>query len=132
MAMSAEPHILVVDDNLLFSSRLLSGLRQLGAAATLVDVAGEVVSRARAVKPDAILIDLASRSLSSAQRVRELKADADLASIPIVGYCGHLETQLIDDGRAAGCDVVVANSALVSGLPDVIRRAGVELPRPSP
>jgi CheY-like chemotaxis protein len=128
MTPPANSSILVADDNLLFSSGLVPALRRLGLTAVVVDQAAQVLSRARVVQPAAILLNLAARSLDGPARVRELKADPQLGSIPVVGYCGHLETELIAAGREAGCDIIVANSAVSGNLDDVLRRTGITLP----
>jgi CheY-like chemotaxis protein len=128
----SEDHpILLIEDDLFFSSTLLSAVRRLGLEAILVDSRTQVLERVRTAAPAAILINLASRSLGSLDRIRELKADAGLRAVPVVGYCGHLETDLIAAGRSAGCDVVVANSAITSNLSDVLCRAGVPAARSS-
>src|SRR5207249_1170605 len=96
------PPILVVDDNLLFSASLMTALKRLGLGVSIVDGPGRVLSRARELLPVAILINLAARSLDSPARVQELKAEPALSEVPVIGYCGHMETALIDAGRAPG------------------------------
>lgn len=128
MSDAAPSSVLVVDDNLLFSAGLMTALKRLGFGVAIVDLPSRVLSRARELQPVAILLNLAARSLDSPSRVQELKAEPSLSAIPVIGFCGHMETALIAAGRAAGCDLVVANSAVSASLDDVLRRAGVSLP----
>jgi CheY-like chemotaxis protein len=128
MSEPRNPSILVLDDNLLFSAGLMTALKRLGLGVAIVDAPARALPRARELQPVAILINLAARALDSPTRVRELKAEPTLSAVPVLGYCGHMETVLIAAGRAAGCDIVVANSAISGSLDDVLRRAGVPLP----
>jgi CheY-like chemotaxis protein len=79
--------------------------------------------RAAAARPVALLINLGSRRWDTSALIRSLKADPALTRVPLVGYTGHTEVDRIEAGRAAGCDLVVANSAVSGDLATVLRRA---------
>lgn len=113
--------IVVLDDNLLFSSSLATGLKRLGYEPLLLSDAREAVSRALAAKPCAILVNLSSLAWDAAALVRSLKAAPELAGVPVVGFAGHKEVDRIRAGRDAGCDHVAANSAVAGDLAGVLR-----------
>ncbi|MGQ0571701.1 MAG: response regulator [Armatimonadota bacterium] len=113
--------VLVVDDNLLFRTRLLSQLRAAGWKATAVGLGPEALTRARQHRPDTIVVNLAAVSADATLFVRELKAAPDLAPIPILGFCGHRETGRREAAIAAGCDRVVSNSSVSVELPTLVR-----------
>jgi CheY-like chemotaxis protein len=115
------PVVVVLDDNLLFSSGLVAVLKRLGYTARVIDREGGAVSRVAAARPVIILVNLASRGWDGVALVRQLRATSDLAGVPIVGFTGHTEVAQIEAARAAGCNRVVANSAISSDLGSVLR-----------
>jgi CheY-like chemotaxis protein len=115
--------VVVLDDNLLFSASLTAGLKRLGYEPLLLSDEKGAAGRAAAARPIAVLINLASLRWDSNALVRSIKADPALSHVPLVGYTGHTEVDRIDAGRAAGCDLIVANSAVSSDLAAVLRRA---------
>jgi CheY-like chemotaxis protein len=115
--------IVVIDDNLLFSSSLTAGLKRLGYTPLLLDDARTAPERAASARPAGILVNLGSLRWDGVALVRALKAEPALASVPVVGFTGHTEVARIEAARAAGCDHVVANSAISGDLASVLRRA---------
>lgn len=113
--------ILVVDDNLLSCTRLLSQLRGAGWKATAVGLGPEALTRARQHRPDMIVVNLAAVSADATLFVRALKGAPDLAPIPVLGFCGHRETGRREAAVAAGCDRVVSNSSVSAELPTLVR-----------
>jgi CheY-like chemotaxis protein len=123
MTQSASGTVAVLDDNLLFSSSVTAGLKRLGYTPLLLDSAKGAAERIAAAQPVAILVNLASLGWDSTDLVRSLKSEPALAGVPLAGYTGHTDVARIEAARAAGCDLVVANSAISSDLPSVLRRA---------
>jgi CheY-like chemotaxis protein len=115
--------VVLLDDNLLSSSGLVSGLKRLGYTPRLLSEANDAVARAAGAAPAVVLVNLAARAWDSDALVRALKDEAALAGVPVVGFCGHLEVDRIHAARSSGCDLVVANSAIASDLAGVLRQA---------
>lgn len=109
--------VLVFEDNLIWSSRLLQALRGLGHQPTLL-------KELPAQWPDAdvAIVNLASATLP----VEEITPVLRQRGIYVIGHAGHKENPLLDRGREAGCDAVVSNSAITHKL-DVIL---AEIPSP--
>jgi CheY-like chemotaxis protein len=113
--------ILAVVDDLLFLSKIQQTAQHMGVAvkaarpADLPKLASEDV-------PDALLLDLNHRSGTALEVLRNLKSDSKTKNIAIIGFVSHVQTDLIAAAREAGCDLVLARSAFVSQLPDLLQR----------
>ena len=75
-------------------------------------------------RPAAILLDLNHRQVPVIDWIRALKADPATRQIRIVGFVSHVQEQLIAEARGAGCDTVMARSAFVQQLPNLLRSLG--------
>lgn len=112
----------LIDDNLLFTSSISAGLAKLGLAAEVISSPNGVVERLAAAPPVVVLVNLSSDRLRPLELVRAIKAEPRLAGIPIVGFVGHTEQSRIAAAREAGCDRIVANSAVTGDLGSVLGR----------
>jgi CheY-like chemotaxis protein len=113
--------VLVADDNLLSCTRLLGQLHAAGWDARAACAGPEAMTLARQKRPDVIVVNLAATSHDAALFIGALKAEPDLAAIPVLGFCGHRDVTRREAAAAAGCDRVVANSAIAAGLPALVR-----------
>ena len=52
-----------------------------------------------------------------------MHADPALSAIPTVGYVSHVQADLKRGAQEAGCDTVLARSALSQNLPLLMKRA---------
>lgn len=114
--------VLVVVDDLMFRSRISSAAKALGvtiAAATTPDAA---VARARELKPSLILLDLDSARTQPFDLLRQLQEDRNLAAIPTLGFVSHVHADAIRQARSLGIGEVLARSAFVTALPDILAR----------
>jgi two-component system cell cycle response regulator DivK len=68
-----------------------------------VDGAGGV-ARAKSDRPDIILMDIQMPVIDGYEATRQIKADPDLASIPIVAVSSFAMKGDEEKARAAGCD----------------------------
>jgi hypothetical protein len=107
-------HVLVFERNLLWSSRLKSGLVALGHRAdVLVDIPTGDFSA-----------DLAIVNLSQPTPLpKELIGNLKRKGIKTVAHAGHKERDLMALGRDAGADVLATNGELAAKLAEVIHRA---------
>ena len=114
--------VLVVDDNLLSCTRLLNQARAAGWQAGGVGLGAEALVLARQRRPAAIVVNLAANSHDPALFIQALKAEPDLAPIPVLGFCGHRERARRDAALGAGCDRVVSNSSVAANLSSLIQQ----------
>src|SRR4051794_34643954 len=111
------PAAALLDDNLLTSSQISAKLAALGLTPIVIGGTDGAVERLAVGEPPVvILVNLSSDRLHSLELVRAIKAEQRLAGTPVVGYTGHTEQPRIEAGRQAGCDRVVANSAITGDL----------------
>ena len=76
-----------------------------------------------------VVIDLNHRSGSAVDLIRGLKNDPSTAGLPVVGFLSHVQADLAQAARSAGCDMVLARSAFTQQLPELLRKlAGMGAP----
>ncbi|MCC7538954.1 MAG: response regulator [Deltaproteobacteria bacterium] len=79
----ARPHVVIVDDSETFLALERAALEDRYAITTASDGA-EGLARIRQLRPDVALIDLAMPAMNGDDVLRAMKADPELASIPVV------------------------------------------------
>jgi CheY-like chemotaxis protein len=109
-------------DDLLFSVKISTAAKMLGAAVYFERNPAEIIASARDNRPALIIFDLNSVKLRPLQAIAALKAEPDLQGIPTLGFVSHVDSATIDAARQAGIDEVVARSAFVSRLPELLSR----------
>jgi CheY-like chemotaxis protein len=112
--------ILVAVEDLLFSSKIRATARQLGVELTFARTPADILAQARSFKPSLIIFDIDSGKADPINTVSALKADTELRDIPITGFVSHVNTPLILAARGAGMDEVMARSAFVANLPQIL------------
>lgn len=80
----------------------------------------EILRRSRERRPDLLVLDLNNPKLDALEVVRQFKADADLASIPIVSFLSHVQVDLKKEAERLGCDSVLAKSQFNSRIIDIL------------
>lgn len=119
---------LVVEDDLFFSVRIETTLSKLGYTVEVVTEGAQAVASAEALRPDLVIVNFGRDRLNPAETVRKLKSLPNPA--PVLGFVPHVSMpQVRPAAIAAGCDLLVANSALTLRLPQLA--AKLVSPRPS-
>lgn len=114
--------ILAIVDDLFFRSKIRTTAKHLGVPITFARSADELIEQARSESPSFIILDLNSRAVDPLEAMAALRADADLASVPTLGFVSHVQTDLIERARAAGVTEVMARSAFAANLGDILSR----------
>ncbi len=112
--------ILAAVNDLMLASRIRAA-SPVTARLQFARTGDEVVERARALRPSLILLDLNGAGFDSVDTITRLKSDPDLRDIRIVGFVSHVQADLVAAARAAGIDEVLARSAFVARLPELLR-----------
>ena len=118
----AEPLVLALVPDLMFSTRIEQALRHLAYRAEFAADRGALVARTRAAAPVLVLVDLAARGVDAAGAIQALKEDPATAEVPVVAFGPHLDEAARAAAQAAGADAVVANSKLALDLPSLVAR----------
>ncbi|HUH14111.1 MAG TPA: response regulator [Longimicrobiales bacterium] len=116
---SAGPLAFVGD--LIFASRVRGAAQAVGVAAEVLQSPDKVLERARSRRPPLILVDVEARGGAGVELVRRLKEEPATADVPVVAFASHRNTAAIEAARAAGADRVLARSAFVKALPELLR-----------
>jgi CheY-like chemotaxis protein len=112
--------ILCAVTDMLFSSRIAAAARGLGREVAFVKTADAIVTRTRETRPSAVIFDLNQQSLRPLEAIAALRADPDLAGLRTIGYVSHVDSATIAAARAAGVGAVLARSAFVERLADLL------------
>ena len=117
--------ILAVVEDIFFLAKIQQTARQLGIAVESVgpDALQERLAGDAAY---AILVDLNHRSGKAIAVLEGLKENPATRPIPVVAFLSHVQTDLAQAARAAGCGRVMARSAFSQQLPMLLRELSGE------
>ncbi len=115
------PAILALAGDLLFSSRIQGTARLVGAEVVLCPRPDALVDRVRAASPDLVLVDLDARGWDPVEVIGMLVGTHGVPSDRIVAFVSHVRTDAIEAARTAGAGRVMARSAFVRALPELLR-----------
>lgn len=111
-------------DDLMFTSKITTAAKQLGVPVVVERTAEAVLDRVHALRPGLVVFDLNSARVRPLETVASIKADPELAAVRTVGFVSHVQADLIAAARAAGMDEVLARSAFVAKLPQILKGQG--------
>jgi CheY-like chemotaxis protein len=112
--------ILCAVDDLIFSIKISTAAKALGAEVFFERSPEQIVSRIREKMPRLVILDLNSTKLRPLEVIAHLKADVTLRGIPTLGYVSHVQTDVISAARSAGIDEVLARSAFSEQLGQIL------------
>ena len=112
--------ILAAAADLIFAARIQAAADQAGAPVTVL-TRGDVLASVRSLNPTLIVLDLDARWFRAPEVIRALKEDEATKGTQIVAYVSHVREDMIGAARAAGADRVLARSAFVQKLPELLR-----------
>ena len=113
-----ERTIVAVVNDLMFGSRIRAAAQQAGVNAVFVRNAVDLSAHASAA--DLVVLDLDTRWLDAPAAIASLRADPATAAVQIVAFGPHVDGDALTAARAAGADRVLARSAFVKLLPDLL------------
>jgi CheY-like chemotaxis protein len=117
----ANQKILAVLDDLFFTVKINEAAKRAGVPVEFVKTAKDALDKAQA-HPPLIILDLNCTALDPVKLIEDLKSSAALKEIPLIGYVSHVQAELIQKAREAGCDQVLARSAFSKDLPQILKR----------
>jgi hypothetical protein len=113
--------ILVAVRDLLFGSKIDAAAKRLGVEVAFAPRDGSLAAAVAERRPALLLAALDQPgALDALREVRALPAPPR-----IVGFLGHLSTDLMDEARALGVDEVLTRGQLAGSLDRVLGSAGV-------
>ena len=115
--------ILAILDDLMFSSKIKTTAKALGATVSFARSRDGALADMRASPPALVILDLNNPRTDPLGIVAAMKADPALTSVPTVGFVSHVQTELIDAARAAGVGDVMARSLFTMRLSEILSSA---------
>lgn len=112
--------ILAVLDDLMFTSKIRTTAGQLGVDVRFARSADAALAEIRKSPPSLVILDLNNPRTDPLGIVAAVKQDAALTTVRTIGYASHVQTDVIDRARKAGVDTVLARSAFVQNLGDIL------------
>jgi DNA-binding NarL/FixJ family response regulator len=110
--------ILAAVRDLLFRSKIDAAARRLGVEVAFAPRDTPLSAAARSRPPELVLADL-----GEAGAMDELRAiRTELPGVRVVGYLGHLRTDLRDEALGLGVEEVLTRGQLAASLDDVLLR----------
>jgi PleD family two-component response regulator len=113
--------IVCVLDDLLFSVKISTAAKAIGADVYFERTPGTVVDRIKEKQPSLVIFDLNSSKLQPMSVIAELKSDPLTRGIRTLGVGSHVQTDTIAAARQAGVDEVLARSAFADRLGEILR-----------
>jgi hypothetical protein len=104
-------HIVIIENNLIWSSRLSKTAKALGHTVQIFDKIP-----AELPKGDVAILNLGSEHLCTEELVSRLNE----AGFKTIGHAGHKEKPLLAHGESMGVHSVVSNSTLTFKLEEVL------------
>ena len=114
--------VLAVVDDLMLRSRISTAAKGVGVEVKYARSMDATLAAARATSPPALVIlDLNNARAKPLETIAALGSDPALAAIPTVGFVSHVDTTTIEAARQAGVDRILARSAFMEQLPQLLR-----------
>jgi len=109
------PLIVAVRD-LVFRSKIFAAAERVGAEVRLAPRGTPLPEAVRALGPGTVLADLSEPGV-----VAEVPAARLAGATRVIGFLGHLQTELMAQAAAAGVDEVLTRGQLVQRLDGILR-----------
>jgi DNA-binding NtrC family response regulator len=116
--------VLALVDDLFFQAKITETAKHVGVVVRMYAAPDVLLSAIAEEKPNLILIDLNARCqpLESFGRVQ-----SSANGVPVVAFLSHVQTELAQQARAAGCGTIMARSQFTRDLATILARAKSEL-----
>ena len=113
------PRVVAYMDDLFFQMKLAETAKQLGLEAKVASNPESLLQLLDPL-PALVIVDLNARSspLDAVQRLRAVQP-----SLRVVGFLSHVQTDLGEMARSAGCDEVMPRSRFSMQLPQILGAA---------
>ena len=119
--------VLALVDDLFFQARLAETARKLGVTLKTVST-GAALVKTLEVAPDGVpgdlprlvIVDLNARQ-GAVEAIEQLQRSGN--PIPVIGFLSHVQTELAERARAAGCKQVMPRSSFTANLSEILSQA---------
>ena len=112
--------VVALIDDLFFQAKVVETAKHLGLDLRVCGTPDALLAEIAKQPPGLIVVDLNARSEPLAA-IERLPADA--REIPLVAFLSHVQTELADQARAAGCREVMPRSLFTRNLATILAQA---------
>ena len=115
--------VLALVDDLFFQAKLVETAKQLGVELRTCTTADALVAEISKDAPKLIVVDLHARNnpIEAIERLRTAGS-----GIPLLGFFSHVEAELAERARAAGCPTVMPRSKFTRDLATILAQVKSE------
>ena len=113
--------VLVVVDDLFFSSKIGETIRQLGGTPLFAAEPGEMPEDFDRCPPAAIIVDLDLSRMDAVHVISHLRSIGTHRDVPMMAYGRHTRPEAFVRAREAGCERSVPRSEFVKRLPEFVK-----------
>jgi len=113
------PRVAILVDDMFFIAKINGAAAERGRQIERVK-SSEQLEQLAANPPSLVIVDLNSDRISPIEAIEFLKSTPNLTAVPIVGFVSHVQTELIRNAQAAGCDYVVPRSAFNQLMNEIV------------
>jgi CheY-like chemotaxis protein len=111
--------VLALVDDLFFQAKMTETARRLGVSLQTVASGNALVAAAAPQAHRLVLVDLNAKQ-GPLEAITQLRAAGN--SQPIVGFLSHVQIDLAEKARAAGCEDVLPRSTFTADLAQILQR----------
>lgn len=111
--------VLVLADDLFWRTKIDHALKSSQTPGVFLDKPSDLEKSADPARVGLVLVDLAIKA-DPLPAIAALKKSPRTKGITVVGYCEHKQTDLIEKGKAAGCDQVLPRSTFSQKLGELV------------
>ena len=117
----AATDVLALVDDLFFQAKLAETARKLGVSLKTVStgaaLVGALEGAASIGRPRLVVVDLNARQ-GALEAIEQLQRSGN--PVPVIGFLSHVQTELAERARAAGCKQVMARSSFTMNLSEIL------------
>jgi CheY-like chemotaxis protein len=122
---TARPTVLTIDDNQIFLGTLAVLLERLQFEVLPVTSTRDALDLARVVQPQVITLSMQMPDMDSLEFMRTLRADTDLAELPVIMITSQREKQQVWEAMSLGCIEVLDKPLEVTRLHQALQRCNL-------
>ena len=112
--------MLALIDDLFFQAKVAGTARQLGVELRICTTSPALLGEIEREMPKLVILDLNARG-DAIGALKEIQSRAK--GIPVVAFLSHVQTELAERAKAAGCQEVMPRSVFTRELATILARA---------
>ncbi|MGH9718277.1 MAG: hypothetical protein ACRD4R_16330 [Candidatus Acidiferrales bacterium] len=112
--------VVALVDDLFFQAKMMESAKQVGVDLRACSTPEALAAEISSATPQLVVVDLNARGnpIEALRQVQSLHRE-----IPLIAYLSHVQTDLAESARAAGCRDVMPRSKFTRDLATILARA---------